>query len=114
MASLWVPKQGTSHTRLLESGRPSADGLGFAAIVVPTNRPVEWLTACMQLARETATPLVVVCSKLVRRRQVIKMATDVGVKAYALDWPSYSANPNGGDISRRSIGWTLSAALSVA
>ena len=48
----------------------------------------------MQLARETGIPLVVVCSKLVRQHQVIKMATSVGVKAYALDWPSYSVNPN--------------------
>lgn len=49
----------------------------------------------MRLARETRIPLVVVCSKLVRRRQVIKMATDEDVKAYALDWPPYPANPLG-------------------
>lgn len=49
----------------------------------------------MQLARETRIPLVVVCSKLVRQRQVIRMATDVGVKAYALDWPPYPTNPLG-------------------
>jgi hypothetical protein len=89
-----VPEQGTSHTRLLDSARRSADGLGFAAIVVPTHRQAHSLAACMQLARETRIPLVVVCSKLVRRDQVITMATDVGVKAYALDWPPYRVNPN--------------------
>jgi hypothetical protein len=36
----------------------------------------------------------VICSKLVRQHQVIKKANGVGVKAYALDWPPYSVNPN--------------------
>lgn len=94
MTSPEVPGQSTSHTGLLDSARRAADGVGFSAIVVPTHRQVDSLSACMQLARETGIPLVVVCSKLVSQHQVIKMATDVGVKAYALDWPSYSANPN--------------------
>jgi hypothetical protein len=94
VTSPWVPEQGTSHTRLLDSARPAADGLEFGAIVVPTNRSVDSLTACMKLARETGIPLVVVCSKLIRQDQVVKMATEDGVKAYALDWPSYRVNPN--------------------
>jgi len=53
--------------------------------VVPTNRPVQSLTACMELARETDIPLIVVCSKLVQYGQVIDVASDAGVKAYALD-----------------------------
>lgn len=94
MTSTEVPEQSTSHAGLLDSARRSVDDLGFAAIVVPTHRRVDSLSACMQLARQTRIPLVVVCSKLVRQHQVIKMATDVGVKAYALDWPSYRVNPN--------------------
>jgi hypothetical protein len=86
--------QGSSHTALLDSARRSGADVGFAAIVVPTNRRVDSLTACMKLARETRIPLVVVCSKHVRRRQVIKMAAEFSVKAYALDWPPYRINPN--------------------
>jgi hypothetical protein len=95
MTSHWVPEQSTSHARLLESVRPSAHDFWFDSIVVPTNRPVASLTPCMGLARETHIPLVVLCSKMVRSHQVIKMATDVGVKAYALDWPPHPANPLG-------------------
>jgi hypothetical protein len=94
VTSSQVPKQGTSHTRLLDSARRSADGPGFAAIVVPTHRQADSLSACMQLARETGIPLVVVCSKLVSQQQVIRMAASAGVKAYALDWPSYRVNPD--------------------
>jgi hypothetical protein len=93
MTSPQVPEQSTSHTGLLDSACRSADDPGFAAIVVPTHRRVDSLTACMKLARETRIPLVVVCSKLIRQRQAIKMATEVGVKAYALDWPLYPTNP---------------------
>jgi hypothetical protein len=95
MTSHRVPGQSASHARLLDSTRRPARDLGFSAIVVPTNRRVDSLTACMRLVRETRIPLVVVCSKLVRHRQVIQMATDVGVKAYAVDWPPYPANPIG-------------------
>lgn len=94
MTSFQVHEQGTSHTGLLDSARRSADGPGFAAIVVPTHREVDSLTPSMQLARETRIPLIVVCSKLVNQHQVIKMATDAGVKAYALDWPPYRVNPD--------------------
>jgi glycosyltransferase involved in cell wall biosynthesis len=94
MMSPQIPGQSASHSRLLDSARRSRD-LEFAAIVVPTNRRVDWLTACMEVARETRIPLVVVCSKLVRQRQAIKMAAEVGVKAYALDWPPYPTNPLG-------------------
>ena len=94
MTSPQVPEQGTSHTRLLDSARPTADNLEFGAIVVPTNRSVDSLTACMKLARETGIPLVVVCSKLIRQDQVVKMAIEDGVKAYVLDWPPYRVNPN--------------------
>jgi hypothetical protein len=89
-----VPEQGTSRTELLDSARRSAGDLEFAAIVVPTNRRVDSLAACMQLAHATRIPLVVVCSKHVGQRQVIKMAIDVGVQAYALDWLPHSVNPN--------------------
>jgi hypothetical protein len=46
----------------------------------------------MELALDTRIPLIVICSKLVQYSEVIDMATDAGVKAYALDLP---ANPPG-------------------
>jgi hypothetical protein len=95
VTSHWVPQQSASHAGLLDTARRSADGIRFDSIVVPTNRQVDSLTGCMQLARETRTPLVVVCSKLVNQHQVIEMAMGIGVTAYALDLPPYPASPLG-------------------
>jgi hypothetical protein len=95
VTSYWVPQQSASHAGLLDTAPRSADGSGFDSIVVPTNRQVDSLTACMQLARETRIPLVVVCSKLVNQHQVIEMAMSIGVTTYALDLPPYPASPLG-------------------
>ena len=95
MQSHWVPEQGTSHARLLDSTHQSADGSRFDSIVVPTNRPVESLTVCMRLAREARIPLVVVCSRRAHHHQVIDMAVSADLKVYALDSPLYPANPLG-------------------
>src|SRR4249919_2434773 len=45
--TLWVPEQSASHDKLLDSSRRSSTRIRFDAIVVPTNRPAESLTACM-------------------------------------------------------------------
>ena len=95
MTSQWAPEQSSSHQRLLDSARRSAPDIPFDSIVVPTNRRAKSLTACMRLARQTRIPLIVICSKMVRRREVIDMANRVGVKAYALDLPPHPANPLG-------------------
>jgi len=58
--------------------------------VVPTNRPVQWLRDCLGLARETAIPLLVVCSKRVDRHQVIEAAARAKVEAFAVDLPADS------------------------
>jgi hypothetical protein len=105
----WVHGQSASHRRLLDSSRRPPTRARFDAIVVPTNRPVDSLTACMGLALETCIPLIVICSKLVQYGEVIDMATDAGVKAYALDLP---ANPPGPVFETSSDG-ELAAASSV-
>ena len=97
-----VPEQSASHHGLLDSAYQPAIHARFDAIVVPTNRPVESLTACMQLARETGIPLIVICSRLVRREEVIALAATAAVRAYALDLPMHPANP---------LGITLSTSL---
>jgi hypothetical protein len=90
-----IPEQSASHHQLLVSSRSSGTSDRFDAIVVPTNRPVESLTACMALARETDVPLIVICSKLVNRGEVIDMAAAGGVQAYAFDLLDSPANPLG-------------------
>lgn len=95
VTSHWVPEQSASHDKLLDSSRRSSTRIRFDAIVVPTNRPAESLTACMQLALETRVPLIVICSKLVRADQVIDMAEIAGVKAYALDLSANLSSPPG-------------------
>ena len=74
VTSPWVPKQSTSHTRLLDLARRSADHTRFDAILVPTNRPVEFLSECIGLAQQTTIRLIIVCSKRVNRSQVIEIA----------------------------------------
>jgi glycosyltransferase involved in cell wall biosynthesis len=55
--------------------------------VVPTNRPVESLGDCLELASRAAIPLIVACSKRVDRYQVIKAAAERNVEVYAVDMP---------------------------
>jgi glycosyltransferase involved in cell wall biosynthesis len=90
-----IPEQSASHHQLLVSSRSSRTSDRFDAIVVPTNRPVESLTACMALAREADVPLIVICSKLVNQGEVKDMAAAEGVQAYAFDLPDSPANPLG-------------------
>lgn len=47
----------------------------------------------MQLGRAMSIPLIVICSKLVRSHEVIRMAEDIGIKAYALDLPADGLTP---------------------
>ena len=95
VTSHWVPEQSASHHKLLDPSRQSSTRARFDAIVVPTNRRVKSLNACMQLARETRIPLIVICSKLVQADQVIGMAEVAGIKAYALDLPTDLSSPPG-------------------
>jgi len=93
VTSHWVPEQSASHGRLLDSSRRASSQDGFDAVIVPTNRRAESLTACMQLGRATSIPLIVICSKLVRSHEVIRMAEDIRIKAYALDLPADGLTP---------------------
>ena len=93
--SYLVPEQSASHDRLLDSSRRPSGQDRFDAILVPTNRRAESLTDCMKLALETRLPLIVICSKLVRSHEIIRMAEDVGVEAYALDLPADGLVPRG-------------------
>ena len=95
MTSYWVHEQSESHDGLLDSSGQSPDRVQFDAIVVPTNRPVDMLGDCLDLALETAIPLLVVCSKRVNRHQVTAMAAQGNVEAFAVDLPPYPANPLG-------------------
>lgn len=61
--------------------------------MVPTNRPVEFLDDCIGLASETAIPLIVVCSKRVKKDQVIDAAAQRNVEVFAVDLPPQSTNP---------------------
>ena len=93
MTSDWVPKHNTSHERLLDSSHPSSGRAQFDAILVPTNRQVESLSDCMGLSLETAIPLIVVCSKRVKKHQVIDVARRENVEVFAVDLPLYPTNP---------------------
>lgn len=92
VTSHWIPEQSASHIELLESSDHQGRAQ-FDAILVPTNRPVGSLSACITLARQTAIPLIVVCSKRVKKRQVIEVAERENVEVFAVDLPEYPANP---------------------
>ena len=49
----------------------------------------------MTLAHETRIPPIVICSKRVQSDEVIEMAEDVDIKAYALDLAAHSDSPPG-------------------
>jgi hypothetical protein len=89
----WIPEHSTSHDRLLDTSHQSSGRVQFDAILVPTNRLVESLSACIGLALETAIPLIVVCSKRVKKRQVIDAARRENVEVFAVDLPPHPANP---------------------
>jgi glycosyltransferase involved in cell wall biosynthesis len=60
--------------------------------MVPTNRPVEFLDDCIRLASETSIPLIVVCSKRVKKGQVIDAAAQRNAEVFAVDLPSQQTN----------------------
>ena len=111
MTSPRVPGQHASHAGLLDESRTARAQARFEAIVVPTYRPVRRLRSCIDLARRTETPLIVVCSKAVHQDEVIKRATRANVEAFAFDLPR--ENPLGIDfatshdeeLSAASPGW---------
>lgn len=92
----WTPEQRTSHVGLLDPSHQVAGNAQFDAIVVPTNRPVEFLRDCIDLARETTIPLVVVCSKRVTKEQVVDATTGEKVEGWAVDLPRLPASPFNG------------------
>lgn len=95
VTSHWVHEQSASHDRLLGSLRRPSRWDRFDAIVVPTNRRAESLTDCMRLSHETRIPPIVIYSKRVQFGEVIDMAENVGIKAYAQDLPAHSDSPPG-------------------
>ena len=115
MTSHWIPKQRASHDGLLDPSDQSIGGARFDAIVVPTNRPVEFLRDSIDLARETAIPLIVVCSKRVTKDQVVDATTREKVGGFAVELPWPPANPlerisfgtsTDEDLLAASFGWT--------
>ena len=112
--SHWVPEQSESHAGLLDSSRRSSTPARFDAIVVPTKRPANSLNDCIGLALKTHIPLIVVCSKKVHRHEVINMAAEANVEAFALDLPPDPADPLGiffatssdEELVAASFGWT--------
>src|SRR5215469_7102743 len=87
------PEQNASHIELLESSDQTQGRAQFDAIVVPTNRPVEFLSACISLAQDAHVPLIVVCSRRVNKNQVIEVAGRENVEVFAVDLPQYPVNP---------------------
>jgi len=87
VTSHWIPEQHASHSGLLDFSHPSSGGARFDAILVPTYRPIRMLGDCISLARETAIPLIVICSKRVDKGEVFKAARRANVAAYAVDLP---------------------------
>ena len=61
--------------------------------MVPTNRPVESLRDCINLALKTAIPLIVICSKRVDKAEVIHAAERENVKVFAVNLLPHPANP---------------------
>ena len=61
--------------------------------MVPTNRPVEFLRDCIDLARETTIPLIVVCSKRVTKDQVVDATAGEKVEGFAVDLPRPPTSP---------------------
>lgn len=89
------PEQNASHIELLESSDQSQGRARFDAILVPTNRPVEFLSASIHLAGETAIPLIVVCSKRVNKDQVVEVARRAHAEVFAVDLPPHPAQLKG-------------------
>jgi hypothetical protein len=108
----WFPKQSASHAGLLDSSHQPPGRARFSAILVPTNRPVESLRDCINLARKTDIVLLVVCSKRVDKDQVIHAARAAGVGAFAVDLPADHANLLDGMSFGTSAGKDILAATS--
>jgi hypothetical protein len=89
----WIPEQSASHSGLLDSSHQPSGRAQFDAIVVPTNRRVKSLRACIGLALRTSIPLIVICSKRVDKDEVIQAAKRKNVKVFALNLPPHPANP---------------------
>jgi hypothetical protein len=89
----WLPEHHSSHDGLLDFSPQSSARAQFDALLVPTNRPVESLSACIGLACETAIPLIVVCSKRIKKDQVIDAARSENVEVFAVDLPPHLVNP---------------------
>ena len=85
MTSPQVPDQRPSHAGLLDKSRIAPGAAQFNAIVVPTHRPVDWLSVCIRLAKRTQRPLVVMCSGAVGKDDVIRRATEADVEVFALN-----------------------------
>jgi glycosyltransferase involved in cell wall biosynthesis len=93
VTSHWTPEQRTSHDGLLDPSDRVGGNARFDAIVVPTNRPVKFLRDCIDLARGTAIPLIVVCSKRVTKDQVVDATTGEKIEGFAVQLPWPPTNP---------------------
>ena len=87
------PEQNASHIELLDSSDQSQGRAQFDAIVVPTHRPVGFLSTCIGLAQQTGVPLIVVCSRMVSKSQVVEVARQANVEVFAVDLPQHPSNP---------------------
>jgi hypothetical protein len=103
-----IPEQKTSHGGLLDTEHESQTQEKFGAILVPTNRTVDKLAFGIGLARESGIPLIVLCSKRVRKGEVIAAASREDVEVFAVDLPRYPAIPLEGTSFQTSIDKELS------
>ncbi|WP_433211154.1 hypothetical protein ACQP00_49945 [Dactylosporangium sp. CS-047395] len=88
------PHHHSSHRQLL---RPDRAGPGsLDAIIVPTNRPVSFISAAMRLAGELDCLLLVLCSRWSTASLVINEADRAGVRAVAVDVPPRARLPRPG------------------
>lgn len=93
MVSHWVPEHSTSHNRLLDFSNRSPEDVRFGAILVPTNRPVRFLKHSIDLASRTGIPLIVACSKRVKKHEVAEAAAGSNVQVFAVDLSPQQISP---------------------
>jgi glycosyltransferase involved in cell wall biosynthesis len=86
-----VPDQSGSHVKLLDPVRRSPGQGQFDAIIIPTYREAAALKHGIDLARQAQLPLIVMCSRAARQREIIELAAPAGITVLALEVSSESA-----------------------
>jgi hypothetical protein len=75
-----------SHRHLLSCVQPKGvSPASVDALIVPTARPVRWLSEAMRLARRLNCGLVAMCSRAVQATEVVDLGDQFGVSVIAID-----------------------------